>query len=172
MATLGGRPLICHTLAAARGAELETIVVAKPGTRLPSLSEQVLLEPDTPSHPLCGVLTALELAGRRSPAPAVLLLACDMPFLTSPLLGWLASLGGAAIAEVDGRLQPLLARCTPEHLPVVREALDERRSLIAAIEALRPRVVRERELACFGSPERLCFNVNDADDLRRAAEWL
>jgi molybdopterin-guanine dinucleotide biosynthesis protein A len=172
MTPLGGRPLICHPLAAARGAGLEALVVAKPSTRLPALAELVLHEPERPRHPLCGVLTALEHAAARSPAPAVLLLACDMPFLTSPLLGWLASLEGAAMAEVDGRAQPLLSRCEPGHLPVLRRALEERRSLSAAIEVLAPRIVRERELAHFGSPERLCFNVNDAEDLRRAEQWL
>lgn len=172
MTLLGGRPLICHPLAAARGAGLETVVVAKRSTRLPTLPERVLLEPDSPSHPLCGVLTALELAATRSPAPAVLLLACDMPFLASPLLAWLGSLEGTAMVVLDGRPQPLLARCTPGHLPVLREALAERRSLTAAIEGLGPRLLRERELARFGSPERLCFNVNDAEDLRRAEEWL
>jgi len=172
MTPLGGRPLICHPLAAARDAGLETVVVAKRSTRLPPLRERVAHEPESPHHPLSGVLTALELAATRSPAPAVLLLACDMPFLTSPLLGWLARLEGTSMTVLDGRPQPLLARCTPGHLPVLREALAERRSLTAAIEALSPRLVDERELARFGSPERLCFNVNDADDLRRAEEWL
>jgi molybdenum cofactor guanylyltransferase len=172
MTPLGGRPLICHPLAAARGAGLEALVVAKPSTRLPPLAEVVLHEPERPRHPLCGVITALEHAAARSPAPAVLLLACDMPFLTSPLLGWLASLEGAAMAEVDGRPQPLLSRCLPAHLPLLRRALEERRSLSGALRELAPRVVDEHELARFGSPERLCFNVNDAEDLRRAEEWL
>jgi molybdopterin-guanine dinucleotide biosynthesis protein A len=172
MTPLGGRPLICHPLAAARGAGLEALVVAKPSTRLPPIAEVVLHEPEQPRHPLCGVLTALEHAAARSPAPAVLLLACDMPFLTSPLLGWLASLDGAAMAELGGRPQPLLSRCEPGHLPVLRRALEERRSLSGALRELAPRVVDERELARFGSPERLCFNVNDAEDLRRAEQWL
>jgi molybdopterin-guanine dinucleotide biosynthesis protein A len=172
MTSLGGRPLICHPLAAARGAGLEALVIAKPSTRLPPLAELVLHEPQRPRHPLCGVLTALEHAATRSPAPAVLLLACDMPFLTSPLLGWLASLEGAAMAEVDGRAQPLLSRCEPSDLPVLRRALEERRSLSDALRGLAPRVITERDLARFGRPERLCFNVNDAEDLRRAEEWL
>lgn len=172
MAALGGRPLICHPLAAARGAALEALVVAKPSTRLPPLAERVLHEPERPSHPLCGVLAALEHAAARSPAPAVLLLACDMPFLTSSLLGWLAGLEGAAMAELDGRPQPLLSRCEPGHLPVLRRALEEQRSLSGALRELAPRVITERELARFGSPECLCFNVNDAEDLRRAEQWL
>ncbi len=172
MAPLGGRPLISYPLAAARDAGLEAVVVAKPGTRLPALAEPVLLEPELPRHPLCGLLTALEHAAGRSPAPAVLLLACDMPFLTAPLLEWLASLDGAAMAEVGGRAQPLLARCLPAQLAVLQRALEQRRPLREAIAALGPQIVREPELARFGSPERLCFNVNDREDLRRAEEWL
>lgn len=172
LAVLGGEPLIERPLAAAREAALEAIVIAKRGTRLPSLSERVLHEPERPRHPLCGVIVALELAAARSPAPAVITLACDMPFLTGPLLGWLASLDGAAMTQVGGRPQPLLARCLPEHLPSLRHALAEQRSLRAAIGALSPRIVDERELSRFGDPERLCFNVNDAEDLRLAEGWL
>ncbi len=169
---LGGRPLICRPLAAAREAGLEAIVIAKPSTPLPALDERVLYEPESPRHPLCGVIAALELAAARAPAPAVLLLACDMPFLTSPLLAWLASLEGAAMAEVDGRRQPLLARCLPAQLPALRVALAAQRSLRVAIASLAPRIVDERELSRFGEPQRLCFNVNDAEDLRRAERWL
>jgi molybdopterin-guanine dinucleotide biosynthesis protein A len=172
MLPLGGRPLICHTLEAARDAGLEAIVVAKPSTTLPPLQETVLHEPERPRHPLCGAIAALELAATRSPAPAVVLVACDMPFLTSPLLRWLAELDGPAVAEVDGRLQPLLARCLPRDLPLLRAALAAERSLRAAISALEPRVVGELELSGFGRPERLCFNVNDAADLARARAWL
>jgi molybdopterin-guanine dinucleotide biosynthesis protein A len=73
---------------------------------------------------------------------------------------------------VGSRPQPLLARCLPEHLPSLRQALVEQRSLRAAIGELSPRIVDERELARFGDPERLCFNVNDAEDLRLAEGWL
>lgn len=172
VAVLGGRPLIERPLAAARDAGLEAVVVAKPSTCLPPLAEAVVHEPEQPRHPLCGVLAALELAASRSPAPAVLLLACDMPFLSGPLLDWLAGLDGAAMAAVGGRPQPLLARCTTRHLPALRQALSEHRSLRAAICELAPQIVDERELSHFGEPERLCFNVNDADDLRLAESWL
>ena len=172
MALLGGRPLIEHPLEAARGAGLEAIVVAKRSTPLPQLPERVHHEPESPRHPLCGVIAALELAAERSPAPAVLLLACDMPLLTSPLLDWLAGLDGVAMAEVDGRPQPLLTRCSSEQLPVLRAALDEQRPLRDAMAALAPRIVDERELSRFGDPERLCFNINSPKDLQVAQTWL
>jgi molybdopterin-guanine dinucleotide biosynthesis protein A len=172
-ASLGGRPLICHPLAAARDGGLEAVVIAKRATPLPALAETVLREPDRPRHPLCGVIAALEHAATRSPAPAVVLVACDMPFLTGPLLRWLATeIDGRAVAEVGGRLQPLLSRCLTGDLAPLREALDAERSLRGAVAELGPRVLRERELSRFGDPERLCFNVNDRAELLRAQEWL
>lgn len=172
MALLGGRPLIERPLEAARGAGLEAIVIAKRSTALPPLREQVHYEPESPRHPLSGVIAALELAAERSPAPAVLLLACDMPFLTSPLLDWLAGLDDVAMVEVGGRPQPLLARCVTARLPSLRAALASERPLRDAIAALAPRIIDACNLSRFGDPDRLCFNVNSREDLRIAETWL
>lgn len=171
-ALLAGRPLISYPLQAARDAGLETLVVAKASTKLPPLAEQLVHEPELGLHPLCGVLAALDLAGTRSPAPAVLVIACDMPFLTGELLDWLAHLRGAVSTSLEGRPQPLLSRCHPLQRAILRAALEEQSSLAAAIAALQPRVIDERELSRFGDPERLCFNVNDSEDLARAESWL
>ncbi len=169
---LAGRPLICHPLAAAREAGLETVVIAKASTVLPPLAERVLHEPESPRHPLRGAITALDFAAQRSPACAVLLLGCDMPFLTSELLHWLAAQPGAAMAQVGDRAQPLLSRCVPSQRDALTEALAARRSLRTAIMALSPQIVDERELQRFGDPERLCFNVNDPGELAVAERWL
>src|SRR5579872_4109350 len=152
---LAGRPLICHPLAAAREAGLEAVVAAKPATVLPQLEQRVVHEPERPLHPLCGLLAALDFAAERSPAPAVVLVACDMPFLTAPLLAWLAGLRGAAMAQLHGHPQPLLARVHPLHRPLLRDALAAQRALAAALAALEPRILDERELGRFGDPERL-----------------
>jgi molybdopterin-guanine dinucleotide biosynthesis protein A len=172
MVTLGGRPLIQRPLDAARSAGLEAVVVAKRTTSLPPISERVLTEPDQPTHPLCGVVAALELAATRSPPPAVLLTACDMPFTTGPLLAWLAGLEGAAMAELGGRAEPLLSRCLPDQLPALRAALAARQPLGAAIASLEPRIIREQELSRFGTPQRLLFSVNDRSELAAAERWL
>lgn len=169
---LAGRSLIAHALDAPREAGLETVVVAKRDTSLPPLAEHVIEEPDEPRHPLCGALAALDYAARRSPALAVVLVACDMPFLTAGLLLMLAGLDGAALLELDGKPQPLPARCLPEHAPALRDALARESSLRAAFAALQPQIVDERELRAFGDPRRLLFGVNTAEDLARAGRWL
>jgi len=162
---LAGRPLISYPLEAARAGGLDAVVVAKPDSALPALSERVILEPQSPVHPLCGVLAALEHAASLEPPRAVVLAACDMPFLTGPLLAWLAQLDGMAMAQVGGRPQPLLSRCVSEQRGALREALAANRSLTGAIAALQPRILDAQELERFGDPERLCFSVNQPTDL-------
>jgi molybdopterin-guanine dinucleotide biosynthesis protein A len=168
---LAGSPLISYPLAAARAAGLQAVVVAKPGSRLPALGAEVLREPAEPRHPLCGVLAALGHA-ESGGHPAVLALACDMPFLTGELVGWLAELDGAVAVSLGGRPQPLIARWPVQSRPLVAAALAGGDSVSATLAALSPRVVADDELASFGDPERLLLNVNDPVELRAAAALL
>jgi len=167
-ALLGGQALIAYPVAAAAAARLEVAVVAKRDSALPPLDCAVVLEPDLPRHPLCGILAALEHADGRP----ILALACDMPFLTGPLLSWLAGQRGAAVVELDGRLQPLLARYVRASRSVFEQALAEMRSVTSAVQQIAPTRIDASELARFGDPARLCFNVNDAADLAAAERWL
>ncbi len=169
---MAGRPLLGYPLTAARDAELEAVVVAKRRSLLPELVARVLYEADQPTHPLCGVVRALSFAQERSGHAAVVVVACDMPFVTGALLAWLAELEGAAVASIDGRLQPTLGRYVPSDLPVLREALAVERPLRETVRALSPRIVDEQDLGRFGDPARLCFNVNCPRGLQVAEGWL
>ena len=164
-AQLGGRPLISYPLHAAREAGLDAVVVAKHDSELPPLHAPVIREPESPRHPLCGIVTALTHV--RAPVVAV---GCDMPFVSGGLLAWLA-LEPAKAIELGGRLQPLPAVYRPAELPMLERALEGEGSLRATLAALGRRVVGERELWAFGRPERLCFSVNDARDLQAASRW-
>lgn len=179
---LAGEPLISYPLAAASAAGLEAVVIAKPATTLPppaQLRAAIIFEPATPIHPLLGLVTALRLA---APRP-VLALGCDMPFVEPALLDWLArqeaSVGtgcaaasSVVAAEVAGRLQPLLARYEQSSLPSLQAALRRQSALTATLAKLQARRIDERCLSRFGDPERLCFNVNDVEDLATAEAWL
>lgn len=168
MTALGGRPLIAYPLEAALATGLEVAVIAKRCSVLPPLDCELVLEPDLPRHPLCGIVAALKRGGGRP----VVVLACDMPFLTASLLQWLAGQRGPAVAQVDGFLQPLLARYVPANLPALERALGERASLRATVARIDPVRVDEHALVRFGDPRRLCFNVNDTRDLQLARRWL
>ncbi len=170
LAELGGRPLILHPIEAVAAAGLEPVVVAKRGSELPTILPcPVLLEPDLPRHPLCGIVAALREAGGR-PLVAV---GCDMPFLDPGLLAWLGAAPEPLVAPaLEGRLQPLPARYGAALLPALEAALERGEPLRATLEALGPRLVAERDLARFGDPRRLCFNVNDRAGLERAEALL
>jgi molybdenum cofactor guanylyltransferase len=179
---LGGRPLIDYPLTAIAAAGLEAVVVTKPGEGPPSSrgsfhtysvqkeprdSLRVLEEPLEPRHPLCGIVAALRL-GR--PVVAV---ACDLPFVAPGLIELLAEAREPLVVPtLDGRLQPLLARYEPSLLPELEAALVREEPLTRTVEALGPRLLGEDELARFGDPRRLLFNVNDRDDLRQAEALL
>ena len=73
MAELDGAPLIARPLAAARAAGLEAVVVAKRATPLPAGRAGVASSRTSRSHPLAGLVTALEhgAGDRRRLRPAV-----------------------------------------------------------------------------------------------------
>jgi molybdopterin-guanine dinucleotide biosynthesis protein A len=169
LAELAGEPLIHHPLAAVAAAGLEAVVVAKPDTELPPLRCRVVREPQLPRHPLCGVVAALRAASGR----AVVAVACDMPLLAPGLLAALAAAPEPlVVAAPGGRPQPLLARYGPELLAPLEAALAREEPLRHTVASLSPRLLGDAELARFGDPETLAFNVNDTADLERAARLL
>ena len=166
---LGGRPLVAHVVAAVGAAGLEPVVVAKPDSPLPRLDCRVLSEPAEPRHPLTGLLAALDASAGRG----IVAVACDMPLVPSRLLAWLGTLqDAAAVCEVDGRIQPLLARYRPQVADRLAAALQRREPLQDTVAALGPRLLGEVELRRFGDPNRIVFNVNSPDDVARAEALL
>lgn len=165
--TLVGRPLIAHPLAALRLAGLDPVVVAKAGSELPPLDVEVWLESRTPHHPLAGIVAALRrVRATGGTDRAILVCACDMPFVTAELCAWLAALPHPLVVpRLAGRPEPLLARYGVELLEPLTEALERELSLGNAVTALSPRWVDEAELRRFGEPTELLANVNTPAEL-------
>jgi molybdopterin-guanine dinucleotide biosynthesis protein A len=150
---LNGDPLIEYPLRCARDAELDACVVAKRDTLLPPLNVRILLEPDQPVHPLCGIVTALQAY------PAVIALPCDMPLLPPAVLRRLAAAATDVMLAAPG--EPFPALYTGATLPVLIPALAEQsslRSVLAALEAP----------ALAGIDASLLFSVNSSQDLEFA----
>jgi molybdenum cofactor guanylyltransferase len=177
-AELGGRPLISYPLAALAEAGLETVVVLKPGTDLggrPLLpmarqrttalgAVEVVIEQEEPVHPLAGIVAALRQAGR-----PLVVVGCDFPFVPPALLRALAdALEPLVVPAPGGAPQPLVARWTPALLPALEAALGREEPLRRTVAALSPRLFEDAELAPFGDPARVFFNVNTPADLRHA----
>lgn len=165
-ADLGGRPLVAYPIEAFRAAGMGVTVIAKDGVDIPT-EVDVIREPQTPLHPLLGIVTALE-----SIEQPIVVCACDMPFVTPEMIEWIAGRSDAPVVapQVAGRIQPMFGRYSPEASLVLREAMDAERSVGAAIETAGLATVGESELAQFGDPARLLFDVDTPDDLSYAAE--
>jgi molybdopterin-guanine dinucleotide biosynthesis protein A len=168
LAPLGGKPLICHALAALRGAVGEVAIVAKPGTSLPPVTDvMVWREPAAPRHPLVGIVHALACADGRP----VLVCAADMPFVTREVLGALAAADPAgAVAVVatsaDRGLQPLLGCYQPAAGALLAAAAQEGTAPVRQVVAgLRPRLLEVID-------PQVLFNVNSAEDLAGAEALL
>jgi molybdopterin-guanine dinucleotide biosynthesis protein A len=119
-----------------------------------------------------GALGGLYTALVEAPTDQVLVIACDMPFVTAPFLSRLAELGAEAEAVVprdaDGP-HPLCAsyaRRVADRLKTRIEAGALR--IIDALDDLDVRELGPDELLPFNQDGRLLLNVNTPDDYRRA----
>jgi len=162
---LDGRPLITYPLEAALGALGAVAVVAKDGVELPPLDQraELWIEPDEPRHPAVGVIEAL----RRARGSAVVVIACDLPLLTSEVVGLLATADAegsvAVLASAAGRPQPLLARYEPTALEALLE-FDFDAPMTEQVMALMPTLV--------DVPPEASFNVNDLQQLEEVSRRL
>ncbi len=128
--------------------------------------------------PGCGPLGGLHAALSAARGAAVLIVACDMPFLSAPLLRHLLTLADAAgphgadtadvvVPRTDRGYHPMCAVYTRACLdPIARRLADGRLTLVALFDDVRVRVVTADELAAFGDPDRLLANVNTPLDYR------
>jgi molybdopterin-guanine dinucleotide biosynthesis protein A len=138
-----GEPLIARPIAAARAAGLEPVAIAK---RELALDVPTWIDRHETSHPLSGLLTALE----HGPVVAI---ACDQPFVTAELLAELAAQQGFAIT----RGEPFPGRYEPS--PILRAALHEEASMRATLAKLRP--------AEIDVDRRLVASMNTPGELKR-----
>jgi molybdopterin-guanine dinucleotide biosynthesis protein A len=179
----GGRPLARHApggrpLARQPGLKTTAPTGASQRTTAPDGAGQrstageglvaVLLEPEEPVHPLAGIVAALRQTGR-----PLVVLGCDFPFVPPALLRALADAPEPLVVPAPGgEPQPLVARWTPALLPALEVALAGEEPLRRTVGALSPRLLDDAELARFGDPARVSFNVNTPADLAAAARLL
>ena len=122
------------------------------------------------SGTLGGIYTGLEAARNEW----ALVVACDMPFLSAPLLRYMTGLrdGVAAVVPVIGeRPEPTHALYSQWCIPAISQRLQAGQLKASGfLESVRVRYVEEDEARRF-DPELLSFfNVNRPEDLARAVE--
>jgi molybdopterin-guanine dinucleotide biosynthesis protein A len=123
-----------------------------------------------------GALGALYTAVHAAGTERILVVACDMPFVSERLLAHLVSVGGSvdiAIPRTARGYEPLCATYSRRSANELRRLIDERRfrlSDVARIPGLNVHEVGRDELNAFGPEEVLFFNLNTPDDHTRAID--
>jgi len=166
---VNGRPLLEFILAALAPLAREILVVANDDRLADDPRLRVIRDPD----PHAGVLPALLAALDTATSDLMLLVACDMPFVSRPLIEHLVELAApydAVVPKVDGFEQVMHAVYRVEPCrTAVRAALEQgRRRMIAFLDDVRTLMVDESDLRPYDPALRSFFNVNTPDDLAAA----
>jgi molybdopterin-guanine dinucleotide biosynthesis protein A len=163
---LGGRAMIEHVIAALVPVTTRVAIIAN------SLDYERLGFPVfADSHAGIGPLEAIRTALSNALASRVVLVGCDLPFVTSDLFKLLLSIPGDHYATVpvcaDGKLEPLCA------LPAVTNLITQgERKVSPLFDRVPTRVVPFDELRDLLGSELFFENINTPDDYARAIETL
>ena len=119
----------------------------------------------------------LEAALLHAPGAAVAVCAVDVPFVPPELLRHALDRVRAGVPAAaphwKGRWHPLCGAVGPQLLPALTRWLDSgRRDLQALFDTIAAEPIQAARLRTWGEPEVLLMNVNDPEDLQRAARQL
>ena len=147
--------------------------VESPRLQVPGL--EIVATPDL--VPGGGALGGLYTALSAARSPHVLVLACDLPFVSRAFVGHLAALPGPAHDAVVPRSrdgwQPLCAIYRRDLAARFGERIASGRLKVTdALAGLRVREVGPAEIASVEPDERLFLNVNTPEDLAHAIRLL
>ena len=169
---LDGIPLIERLLQRVSGLGEEILITTNRPQDYQYLGLRMASDPEPGAGALHGLRTALEAARGQT----VLVLACDMPFVSRPLLEHMLQLSEAAdlvVPRRGGEYEPLHAVYSKGCLPALEAALQRgQRRMISFFPSLNLRTVEQEEIDRL-DPEGLSFfNVNTPEDLRKAERIL
>jgi molybdopterin-guanine dinucleotide biosynthesis protein A len=173
--TIGGKSLIEWVMERLRPLADQTVVVrAKEELELPVADKvEILVDVYPGKGPLGGIYTGL-MAARSSTS---LVVACDMPFLNTELLGYMLGLAPGFDAVVprlaQGLVEPLHAVYAKTCLPRIKARLDSNQLAInALVKELRVRYVSEAERRRYDPARLSFFNINYQSDLDWANKYI
>ncbi|HEX9676981.1 MAG TPA: molybdenum cofactor guanylyltransferase [Anaerolineales bacterium] len=169
---LDGIPLIERLLQRVSGLGEEILITTNRPQDYQYLGLRMASDPEPGAGALHGLRTALEAARGQT----VLVLACDMPFVSRPLLEHMLQLAEAAdlvVPRRGGEYEPLHAVYSKGCLPALEAALQRgERRMISFFPSLYLHTVEQEEIDRL-DPEGLSFfNVNTPEDLRKAERIL
>jgi len=170
--TIGGLTILQRQLDLLQGVADRVIVIASEPARFAGLDVPVVPDLVPGAGSLGGIYTAVAAAD--SP---VLVLACDMPFLTAPFLERVFDRGldvDVALPRSPDGYHPLCACYAPACADPIRRRLEAGAlKVIDLLTDVRVRELAPDELEAFDRDGLLLLNINTPDDLARAQRaWL
>jgi molybdopterin-guanine dinucleotide biosynthesis protein A len=170
--TLNGETLLARALRVLSGVTAEQMVIGPPERQQHAGGARVCPDRFPTSGPLGGIYTALETATH----DLVLVVACDMPFLSVSLLGYLLTLAegcDVVLPRPDGRGEQLHAVYRRSCLDPIKRLLESGDYKIDRFfSEVRVRAVDESELRRYDVELQSFRNVNTASDWADAQSLL
>jgi molybdopterin-guanine dinucleotide biosynthesis protein A len=173
----GGPTLIERVVAAARAVTDDVVVVAEHAGWLPPMPVRAVPDAIAGAGPLAGLVAGFEAARY----PDILALACDLPYLSVPLLRWMAAQPRVWDALVPwlpnegGKTgwEPLHAIYTRACLAPMRVALNRGdRQATAFFPAIRVQPLTGDAIRPYDPTGRSTWSVNTPEAWTEAVHWL
>jgi molybdenum cofactor guanylyltransferase len=177
----GGEPMLGIVLQRLSAVADEVLVVANDGAKYAALGARVV--PDL--RPDVGALGGIQAAIASSEHDYCLVVACDMPFLSLPLLRRMADeprdydvlvplIPGESRQRSDGLVfQTLHAIYSRDCLPFIEKRIAEgKKQVVGFFEDVRVRALDVAEIARWDPDLRSFFNANTPEALRAAAQLM
>jgi len=173
-AHVGGRSMAAWAVRTLRDASDPVVLLGGDGSLATRMALPWRADARPGCGPLAGVAAGLRLAAELE-RPGLLVLACDLPLVTSSLM---KAIFAAAAPDVDtvvpsddtAEVQPLCAWYGPTSLPIVEDCLDRSQySMRGLLARLRVRELHEEAVTETGGP--LLLNVNTPAHLTVAQHW-
>jgi|SRR4051794_5349497 molybdopterin-guanine dinucleotide biosynthesis protein A len=160
---VGGATILERQLAELGPLTDDVMIVARPDVRV-TASRNARIREINDIVPGSGPLGGIHAALTEARSDAVLVIACDMPYVTAAFADYLLSVAGTAsivVPRSEGRDHPLCAVYSRACVDAAARLLAERRLALRELLAAVPtRVVTTEAIARFGAPSRLLANVN------------
>jgi molybdopterin-guanine dinucleotide biosynthesis protein A len=169
---LGGRAMIEHVIAALVPVTSSVAIIAN-DPRYARLGFHVFADTNAGVGPLEAIRTALV----NSTSPRVVLVGCDLPFVTSELFSFMLDLKGEQHVVVplsrDGLIEPLCAVYSTEALALVTELIARgERKVSRLFDGLPTRFVAYDEISHLRGAAMFFENVNTREEYVRATQIL
>jgi molybdopterin-guanine dinucleotide biosynthesis protein A len=172
--TMGGKSLIQWVVESLTPLSQEIFIVVAQRKSLPYSSPQVKVIEDI--YPGKGPLEGIYSGLAASSSPRAIVVGCDMPFLNSSLLGYMACLSpgfDVVVPRIGEWLEPLCAVYSRDCLIPIRRLLEHNELAVRKLfNLVSVRYVFEKELKTFDPHLLSLFNVNTKERLAEVRNKL